>query len=379
MVKKKENGMPVRNDDKHKLLFRVPANDEGRKFVEDFREYINKGVYKLRVLYTGKRPKGTPHATTLKENADSIRGYVDIDCSHHKEYISQYDELNDRISAFKKEKSELKTIIGQQMAVNKQLKEDLDALNSGMSEWSPYHKEVRKQLREREDEVEQLKNKLDAKQNELKLEITAHTMMREERDKLKDERDNPHGKTYELSVSDCECQGCPPKIGECDCRDSLPLVPEYNCYTEINKLKEERDELDKLCMSQQVEIDRLDMKIDNEVCEGSCVSQEDYNSVVTENIALNKSLAKAYEEVIALKESHSKLEEVSSVNGKISEEFRHGYNQTIKHVLNQKELLEWATTKADIYSKLLLTVDRYKAMVKVIEQYKVEEHNDKAN
>ena len=93
------------------------------------------------------------------------------------------------------------------------------------------------------------------------IDTATHNMTREERDKLKDERDNPHGKTYELSVSDCECQGCPPKIGECDCRDSLPLIPEYNCHNEIDKLKEERDELDKICMSQQVEIDRLNTKI----------------------------------------------------------------------------------------------------------------------
>ena len=294
MVKKKENGMPVRNDDKHKLLFRVPANDEGRKFVEDFREYINKGVYKLRVLYTGKRPKGTPHATTLKENADSIRGYVDIDCERQ----SYCDELNDRISAFAKEKSELRTIIGQQMAENKLLKEDLEALNIELGNCTKdtsyvyaserdslrgenrlLHKELEEQAKKIDDspsynrlKVEnrklsvytdsltksyaEIRQQLTAKENELKLEITGHTMMREERDKL----------------------------------------------------KEERDELDKLCMSQQVEIDRLDTKIDNEVCEGSCVSQEDYDealelkaSMREEMKALNKSLAEAYESVSDLR------------------------------------------------------------------------------
>ena len=89
-------------------------------------------------------------------------------------------------------------------------------------------------------------------------------------------------------------------------------------------MKEERDELDKLCMSQQVEIDRLDMKIDNEVCEGSCVSQEDYDealelkaSMREELKALNKSsadflrhkLAEAYSSVSDLRDTVRDVQE----------------------------------------------------------------------
>ena len=244
------------DDSKHGLVFRVPANETGFKFVEDFRKYLNTHNYELSTRYTGKRvPSNAGH--TLKENATSIRGYVKAkkkpktkslfknarfsECLVEDTDVPNVTDVSDMYYALAIKDEEME-----------RMQKELLALNNRVAEQVQWNLE--------------LQNKLDAKQNELKLEITAHTMMREERDKLKtelryrdklewtdmtkDERDNPHGKTYELSVSDCECQGCPPKIGECDCRDSLPLIPEYNCHTEINKLKEERDELDKLCMSQ---------------------------------------------------------------------------------------------------------------------------------
>ena len=337
-------------------FLRVPATDEGRSFIKQLKGYLNTDSYTYETRYTGKRPKGTNPVSTLKENAESIRLYVR---NKDRPFGANYD-VNGHTHRLKVE--------------NKELKKDVEALHKELDNSPSYNRlkvenrELKKEIEDHKkyecppiidkcdcgctdnecgkiyklspsdcecnhcvSEIDELNNKLDAKQtelwskeNELKLEITAHTMMREERDKLKDERDNPHGKTYELSVSDCECQGCPPKIGECDCRDSLPLIPEYNCHTEINKLKEERDELDKLCMSQQVEIDRLDMKIDNEVCEGSCVSQEDYDealelkdSMREELKALNKSsadflrhkLAEAYSSVSDLRDTVRDVQE----------------------------------------------------------------------
>ena len=65
------------NDSKHLLVFRVPANEAGFKFVEDFKGFLNKANYKLIIRYTGKRPKGTNQGSTLKENATSIRGYIE--------------------------------------------------------------------------------------------------------------------------------------------------------------------------------------------------------------------------------------------------------------------------------------------------------------
>ena len=302
-------------------FLRVPATDEGRSFIRQLKGYLNTDSYTYETRYTGKRPKGTNPVSTLKENAESIRLYVR---NKDRPFGANYD-VNGHTHRLKVENKELKKDIE---VLYKELEEQAKRIDD-----SPSYNRLKVENRE-------LQHKLDAKENELKLEITAHTMIREERDKLKtelryrdklewtdmtkDERDNPHGKTYELSVSDCECQGCPPKIGECDCRDSLPLIPEYNCHTEINKLKEERDKLDKLCMSQQVEIDRLDMKIDNEVCEGSCVSQEDYDealelkaSMREELKALNKSsadflrhkLAEAYSSVSDLRDTVRDVQE----------------------------------------------------------------------
>ena len=302
-------------------FLRVPATDEGRSFIRQLKGYLNTDSYTYETRYTGKRPKGTNPVSTLKENAESIRLYVR---NKDRPFGANYD-VNGHTHRLKVENKELKKDIE---VLYKELEEQAKRIDD-----SPSYNRLKVENRE-------LQHKLDAKENELKLEITAHTMIREERDKLKtelryrdklewtdmtkDERDNPHGKTYELSVSDCECQGCPPKIGECDCRDSLPLIPEYNCHTEIGKLKEERDELDKLCMSQQVEIDRLDMKIDNEVCEGSCVSQEDYDealelkaSMREQLKALNKSsadflrhkLAEAYSSVSDLRDTVRDVQE----------------------------------------------------------------------
>ena len=272
------------DDSKHGLVFRVPANETGFKFVEDFRKYLNTHNYELSTRYTGKRvPSNAGH--TLKENATSIRGYVKAKKKPKTKSLfknARFSEclVEDTDVPNVTDVSDMYYALGIKDEEMERMQKELLALNNRVAEQVQWNLE--------------LQNKLDAKENELKLEITAHTMMREERDKLKtelryrdklewtdmtkDERDNPHGKTYELSVSDCECQGCPPKIGECDCRDSLPLIPEYNCHTEINKLKEERDELDKLCMSQQVEIDRLNTKVDNEVCEGNCVSHDDWDA-----------------------------------------------------------------------------------------------------
>ena len=61
----------------HIYLFRVPANKEGEEFISQFKKVLNSDTYKVRRMYTGKRPKGTNQGATRKENADSIRVYID--------------------------------------------------------------------------------------------------------------------------------------------------------------------------------------------------------------------------------------------------------------------------------------------------------------
>ena len=196
-------------------MFRIPATAKGYRLVTQMRTMLNTDSYKMRTLFTGKRPKGTPQATTLKKNAESIRVYIDSILE---------DGTNPRIN---------------------------DIYENGITTGKAREHFANEEL------ISELKHKLDAKQNELKLEITGHTMVREERDELR-------------------------------------------------------------------------TRIDNEVCEGSCVSQEDYDSILTENIALNKSLAKAHGNIItyknlleeeltkndALTECHSKLEESINVQNR---------------------------------------------------------------
>ena len=115
------------------LMFRLPATDEGFDLVKQMRKALNKDSYKMRTLYTGKRPHGhTPY--TLKKDAESIRVYIDSKMPVSKPSDEEARSLY--MEGFNKGKAKSK-------------------------EWSPYHTEVRKQLREREDEVEQLKKEVE--------------------------------------------------------------------------------------------------------------------------------------------------------------------------------------------------------------------------
>ena len=78
---------------KHIYLFRVPANDEGEEFIKQFKQALNSDSYKIRRMYSGKRPKGTSQYSTRKENADSIRVYLEGKASQ-KDYW--YDEVLER-------------------------------------------------------------------------------------------------------------------------------------------------------------------------------------------------------------------------------------------------------------------------------------------
>ena len=207
-------------------MFRVPATAKGYEFITQMRNTLNKDSYKMRTLFTGKRPKGTTQATTLKKNAESIRVYIDSLIE---------DGTNPRIN---------------------------DIYENGITTGKAREQFANEEL------ISELKHELDSKQNELKLEITGHTMMREERDELNKE-------VAELKTE---------------------LTKRNSNYNAIYNSKVK--EWNKTLSAKDDEIRRLNTKVDNEVCEGSCVSHEDYNSVVTENIALNKSLATAHGDIV---------------------------------------------------------------------------------
>ena len=60
-----------------KWVLRVPKDNKGEGFIKLLKQYLNKDTYKMSKQYTGPRPKGTSPYSTLKENATSVRIYVD--------------------------------------------------------------------------------------------------------------------------------------------------------------------------------------------------------------------------------------------------------------------------------------------------------------
>ena len=253
------------DDSKHGLVFRVPANETGFKFVEDFRKYLNTHNYELSTRYTGKRvPSNAGH--TLKENATSIRGYVKAkkkpktkslfknarfsECLVEDTDVPNVTDVSDMYYALAIKDEEME-----------RMQKELLALNNRVAEQVQWNLE--------------LQNKLDAKQNELKLEITAHTMMREERDELRTKKEwSPYHKEVrkQLREREDEVEQLKKEV------DSLQrkLAKRESNYNAIynSKVKEWNKELS----ANDTEIDRLNTKVDNEVCEGNCVSHDDWDA-----------------------------------------------------------------------------------------------------
>jgi len=74
-------------DKQERWMLRIPNNREGDRFLEKMRKYLNRDTYKVSKMYTGPRPKGTSQVSTRKENATSVRLYVDPKVSLKKEYF----------------------------------------------------------------------------------------------------------------------------------------------------------------------------------------------------------------------------------------------------------------------------------------------------
>ncbi len=64
-------------DKQERWMLRIPSNSEGEQFLKKMKKYLNKDTYKISKMYTGPRPKGTSQHSTRKENATSVRLYVD--------------------------------------------------------------------------------------------------------------------------------------------------------------------------------------------------------------------------------------------------------------------------------------------------------------
>ena len=80
--------------------FRLPATPAGENLVNVLRKYLNTDSFKLVKRYTGKRPQGTTQFSTRKENAESIRVYLnhadsmeELKDAHRKEMRATAEEL----------------------------------------------------------------------------------------------------------------------------------------------------------------------------------------------------------------------------------------------------------------------------------------------
>jgi len=68
--------MQRQSEAKEKFVLRVENTFKGNQFIKSLKKHLNKNTYDIRVRYSGKRPKGTPQASTRKENATSMRVYI---------------------------------------------------------------------------------------------------------------------------------------------------------------------------------------------------------------------------------------------------------------------------------------------------------------
>jgi len=60
-----------------KFLMRVDNNKEGRNLIHSMKRNLNSDSYRIVTKYSGPRPVGTSQLSTSRENAKSIRVYVE--------------------------------------------------------------------------------------------------------------------------------------------------------------------------------------------------------------------------------------------------------------------------------------------------------------
>jgi len=81
------------NEVKEKYVLRVENSFKGNQFIKQLKKHLNKNTYDIRVRYSGKRPKGTNQVSTLKENATSMRVYIEGQAQPEQELRQKYTEL----------------------------------------------------------------------------------------------------------------------------------------------------------------------------------------------------------------------------------------------------------------------------------------------
>ena len=85
--------MQVHGEPKEKYVLRVENSFKGNQFIKQLKRHLNKNTYDIRVRYSGKRPVGTSKYSTRKENATSMRVYIEGQPAPEQELRTRYVEL----------------------------------------------------------------------------------------------------------------------------------------------------------------------------------------------------------------------------------------------------------------------------------------------
>ena len=85
--------MQVKSEPREKFVLRVENSFKGNQFIKSLKKHLNKNTYDVRIRYSGKRPKGTPQASTRKENATSMRVYISENTDIRDQNLERYLDL----------------------------------------------------------------------------------------------------------------------------------------------------------------------------------------------------------------------------------------------------------------------------------------------
>ena len=111
-------------DKQERWMLRIPSTREGEQFLNKMRKYLNRDSYKLSKMYTGPRPKGTNQHSTRKENATSVRLYVDSKVSLQR--VVGVEELENVLSENAQLKRRLDAALAALITIRVRLEDELD-------------------------------------------------------------------------------------------------------------------------------------------------------------------------------------------------------------------------------------------------------------
>ena len=266
-------------------MFRLPATDEGFDLVKQMRKALNKDSYKMRTLYTGKRPHGhTPY--TLKKDAESIRVYIDSKMPVPKPsdeeamslYMEGFNKGKAKIDALYKEVEEQAKRIDDSPSYNR-LKVERDRLNKTLSAKDTVISNYQNDMDLRQREIDRLNTKVD--------DSPSYNRLKVENRELKKEIDR-----LDMKIDNEVCEGsC---VSQEDYDEALELKDSMR--EELKALNKSSADFLRHKLAEALEL----LKEGSEEIKSLDKSKF---SMRKEIIALNKSLAEAHASVSDLRDT----------------------------------------------------------------------------